>query len=287
MEYAQKSARLPRSAEERERWKRVIVILEHCPLQTIQTDRGFELLSDRHRSYHARHNQDPADWRPDVVHQCLLHLQDSALNRAGMLEVYLRTKKQVCIAVDPRLRVPRNIRLFEKMMVSLLFKLKVRASTGYLSLLRVVGNPITDHIPAGTRLYRVEKDGDLVDPFRFTAACGYADDAMAEQKTDRAISLARRRLTSSTSGTLTETTAEAGTAAFAQVQRKAAERRQFQPFAFIIGGMSRGDVTVDYAQPGEVSSIRLGDRGMSAAAVISTLLHGFEEEWLREDNEAC
>ncbi|KAG5482591.1 hypothetical protein CUR178_05734 [Leishmania enriettii] len=287
MEYAQKSARLPRSTEEKERWKRVIVILEHCPLQTIRTDSGFELLSDRHRAYHARHNQDPADWRPDVVHQCLLHLQDSALNRAGMLEVFLRTKKQVCIAVDPRLRVPRNVRLFEKMMVSLLFKLKVRACTGYLSLLRVVGNPITDHIPAGTRLYRVEKDGDLIDPFAFCASCGYAADVLDELRADRKISLARRRLTSSTSGTLEETMAEAGTGEFAKVQRKAAERRRFQPFAFIIGGMSRGDVSVDYARPGEVPSIRLGDRGMSAAAVISTLLHGFEEEWLREDNEAC
>ncbi|TPP41026.1 EMG1/NEP1 methyltransferase family protein [Leishmania donovani] len=287
MEYAHKSARLPRSAEEKERWKRVIVILEHCPLQTIQTDRGFELLSDRHRSYHARHNQDPADWRPDVVHQCLLHLQDSPLNRAGMLEVFLRTKKQVCIAVDPRLRVPRNVRLFEKMMVSLLFKLKVRASTGYLSLLRVVGNPITDHIPAGTRLYRVEKDGDLIDPFTFCASCGYAADVLDKQRVGSKISLAHRRLTSSTSGTLEETTAEAGTEEFAKAQRKAVERRQFQPFAFIVGGMSRGDVSVDYARPGEVSSIRLGDRGMSAAAVISTLLHGFEEEWLREDNEAC
>ncbi|AIN97011.1 methyltransferase, putative [Leishmania panamensis] len=287
MEYAQKSVRLPRSAEEKERWRRVIVILEHCPLQTVQTDRGFELLSDRHRAYHARHNQDPADWRPDVVHQCLLHLQDSALNRAGMLEVFLRTKKHVCIAVDPRLRVPRHVRLFEKMMVSLLFKLKVRASTGYLSLLRVVGNPITDHIPAGTQLYRVEKDGDRIDPFAFCASCGYTANVFDEHHTDRKISLARRRLTSSTSGTLEETTAEAGTEEFAKVQRKAAERRQFKPFAFIIGGMSRGDVSVDYARPGEVSSIRLGDRGMSAAAVISTLLHGFEEEWLREDNEAC
>ncbi|KAG5482067.1 hypothetical protein LSCM1_05783 [Leishmania martiniquensis] len=287
MEYAQKSARLPRSAEEKERWKRVIIILEHCPLQTIQTDRGFELLSDRHRAYHARHNQDPADWRPDVVHQCLLHLQDSALNRAGMLEVFLRTKKQVCIAVDPRLRVPRNVRLFEKMMVSLLFKLKVRASTGYLSLLRVVGNPITDHIPAGTRLYRVEKDGELIEPFAFCASCGYAADILDELRADHKISLARRRLTSSTSGTLEETGAEAGTDEFAEVQRKAAERRRFQPFAFIIGGMSRGDVSVDYARRGEVSSIRLGDRGMSAAAVISALLHGFEEEWLRKDNEAC
>lgn len=285
MEYSQKSVRLPRSAEEKEQWKRVIIILEHCPLQTIQTDKGFELLSDRHRSYHAKRKQDPADWRPDVVHQCLLHLQDSALNRAGMLEVFIRTQKQVCIAVDPRLRVPRNMRLFEKMMVSLLFKLKVRASTGYLSLLRVVKNPITDHIPPHTRLYRVEKDGDAIEPFSFCSTCGYASDVTEERRVNQTLFSSRRRLTSSTSGALVEVSAPAGSAAFAAAQRKAAERRQFQPFAFIIGGMARGDVTVDYARPGEVQSIRIGDRGKSAATVISSLLHGFEEEWLREDNE--
>lgn len=267
-EYRQRSARLPRSAEEKEKWRRAIVILEHCPLQSVQTDKGFELLSERHRNYHARHKQDPAEWRPDVVHQCLLHLQDSPLNRSGQLQVFLRTKKGVCIAVDPRLRVPRHMRLFEKMMVSALFKMKVRSTTGYLSLLKVVRNPITDHIPPNTKLIRVEKDGEWVDVFAYCRQCGYPT---REEKT-------LGRTVPAADG------AEAGSAPFAAAQRKAKEAAQFHPFAFVVGGMARGDVQVDYSIH---ESIRLGDRGMSAAAVVSVLLHGLEEEWLREDNEAC
>lgn len=284
MEYKQKSARLPRSAEEKEKWQRVIIILEHCPLQSIQTDKGFELLSDRHRTYHAKRQQDPAEWRPDVVHQCLLHLQDSALNRAGKLEVYLHTKKGVCISIDPRLKVPRHMRLFEKMMVTLLFKMKIRASTGYLSLMRVVKNPVTDHIPANTTLIRVEKDGDRVeDLFEFCSTCGFQR-SEAERKRD-----ARGGLISSSSAATSNTNEQTGPSSdYSNLARAAAERNQFQPFAFIIGGMSKGDVNVDYASSATgAQSIRLGDRGMSAAAVISQLLYGFEEVWLKEDNECC
>ncbi|CCW64647.1 unnamed protein product [Phytomonas sp. EM1] len=274
MEYHQKSARLPRIAEEKEKWQRAIVILEHCPLQSIQTERGFELLSERHRAYHARHQQDPAEWRPDVVHQCLLHLQDSPLNRAGKLEVFLRTKKGVCIAVDPRLRVPRHMRLFEKMMVSLLFRMKVRSSTGYLSLLRVVRNPIGDHIPANTVFYRVERDGEEVEVFDFCASLARGGARNPHEGDD-----AKKPTAAASSD-------EAGSAPFAQAHREAVAARRFRPFAFIIGGMSKGDVDVDYAPKAQVRSVRLGDRGMSAAAVVSELLHGLEEEWLREDNEA-
>eukprot|EP00796_Vickermania_ingenoplastis_P007592 gene7592-5353_t len=290
MEYQQKSARVPRSAEEREKWQRVIIILEHCPLQSVQTDKGFELLSERHRTYHAKRQQDPAEWRPDVVHQCLLHLQDSALNRAGMLEVYLHTKKGICIYVDPRIKIPRHMRLFEKMMVTLLFKMKIRASTGYLSLMRVVKNPITDHIPANTELIRVEKDGEKVeDLFAFCTACGFQE-AGQHAKSSRAVTVAAAaELGSSSSGSRPAgdaTTPEGGSAAFASLARKAAEKAQFRPFAFIIGGMSKGDVSVDYASDATgARSIRLGDRGMSAAAVVSQLLYGFEETWLKEDNE--
>lgn len=275
MEYRQKSARLPRSAEEKERWKRCIVVLEQCPLQSIQTDKGYQLLSDRHKNYHAKHKLDPADWRPDVVHQCLLHLQDSPLNRAGMLQVFLRTRKGVCIAVDPRLRVPRHMRLFEKMMVSCFFKMKVRASGGYLSLMRVVRNPITDHIPGNTVLYRVEKDGESVRPFTFCATLGRSDSDSSEGGGGEG------------QGSSSSSSA-AGTEAFAQQQRKAKEKEQFRPFAFIIGGMARGDLnTSEYEAHSTVKSISLGKRGMSAAAAISVLLHGLEEQWLREDNEAA
>ncbi|EAN87811.1 hypothetical protein C3747_168g47 [Trypanosoma cruzi] len=269
MEYRQKSARLPKSAEEKSRWRRVIVVLEHCPLAVVRTEYGFELLSEKHRQYHARNKQDPAEWRPDVVHQALLHLMDSPLNRAGLLQVFLRTKKGVVIAVDPRLRVPRHIRLFEKMMVACLYKMKVRAAHGHISLLRVVRNPVTDHIPPNCTLFRVERDGDSVpDLYAFCATCGVADgDATKKRKVE------------------TFAAGEAAPSHFAQHHSEAAEARKFYPFAFIIGGMSRGDVEAPYAPKGQVKSIRISDRGMSAAAVCSAITHAFEEEWLRDDNE--
>lgn len=406
MEYTQKSVRLPRTPAEKEKWKRVIIILEHCPLQSIQTDRGFELLSERHRAYHARHApSDPAEWRPDVVHQCLLHLQDSALNRAGKLEVFLCTKKGICISVDPRLRIPRHMHFFEKMMVTLLFKMRVRANIGYLSLLRVVKNPVTDHIPANTMLFRVEKDGELITDWEtFCQTCGTNMKRTEEKETEKEAEMARKRRkgeedvvqdrhhehtfssssspppatttttattliassgdgassppmsssyrnkepphscedpsspvssrsgshgcrhpndasSSATAGALLQpsslvastegdggggdgreeqqrsssssspqssTMAEAGTSAFANLTRRQAENEQFRPFAFIVGGMSKGDVTVSYAsQETGVKSIRISDRGMSAAAVLSQLMYAFEEAWLKEDNELC
>lgn len=258
MEYGAKSARIPKTPQEKEAWKRVIVILEHCPIASVQSDKGFELLSEKHKTTHRRRNQDPAEWRPDVVHQCLLHLQDSALNRAGMLQVFLRTKKGVCIAVDPRLRVPRSMRIFEKMMVSLLYKMKIRAVTGYLSLLRIVKNPITDHIPTNTVFYRVEKDGELVDPFAFA-----------------------QTLTSTVASPSSSSSNNAD--AYEALHQKQ-EQQRFSPFAFVIGGMSKGDVDVEYAAPGLARSLRVEDRGMSAAAVCSVLLHAFEDTWLAEDN---
>lgn len=414
MEYTPKSVRLPRTPAEKERWKRVIIVLEHCPLQSIQTDKGFELLSERHRAYHARHApSDPAEWRPDVVHQCLLHLQDSALNRAGKLEVFLCTKKGVCISVDPRLRIPRHMHLFEKMMVTLLFKMKIRASTGYLSLLRVVKNPITDHFPANTKLFRVEKDGERIDDWKtFCAQCCSKEDYLVphhqekttvtstitttpavsssssssnnnnatnrnssassdssgeveekegegesdsctrgdsgtrsstppstipvddsarevqkrsragvnevegeevvdngrtvgekrkkrdtcvpseaeekeENKEDKEVE-GKETTTTAETGVPAETCPAAGTLAFADLTRQREAQKEFRPFAFIVGGMSKGDVTVDYASEGTgTTSIRLGNRGMSAAAVLSQLLYAFEEAWLKEDNALC
>ena len=246
MEYGQKAARLPKSAKDKEKWQRIVVILEHCPLETVHTDtRGFELLCERHKNIHKQRGTDPAEWRPDVVHQCLLHLMDSPLNRAGMLEVYVHTKKGALIAVDPRIRIPRCARLFEKMMTMALYKLKIRATTGYLSLLKVIKNPITDHLPADTRFVRVEKDGDLVDPFAF---------AQHMYPTNHSTSKV--------------------------VQNPS-------PVAFVIGGMSRGDVCVEYAKQGLVPSIRIADRGLSGAATCSAILNAFERHWLEDDYVEC
>ena len=247
MEYGQKSVRLPKTAQEKERWERIVVILEHCPLETVHTEKnGYELLAERHKTVHKQRGTDPAEWRPDVVHQCLLHLLDSPLNRAGKLEVFIHTKKGTLISVDPRLKVPRHNKIFEKLMTQALFKLKVRATTGYLSLLKLVKNPVTDHLPPDTRFIRVEKDGDPVDLSTFPSeVCPKTKSSSSEIV------------------------------------------KQRPPVCFVIGGMARGDVKVDYAKEGHCQSIRLGSRGLSGAATCSAIVGAFEQYWLDEDYTDC
>ena len=78
--------------------------------ETVKTAKGYELLScDDHRHLHKKFKRNPADSRPDICHQSLLALLDSPLNKAGLLQIYLRTTKNVLIEIHPTLRIPRTI----------------------------------------------------------------------------------------------------------------------------------------------------------------------------------
>ena len=44
--------------------------------------------------------------------QCLLMLMDSPLNRAGLLQVYVHTEKNVLVEVNPSTRIPRTFERF-------------------------------------------------------------------------------------------------------------------------------------------------------------------------------
>ena len=44
--------------------------------------------------------------------QCLLMLMDSPLNRAGLLQVYVHTEKNVLIEINPSTRIPRTFDRF-------------------------------------------------------------------------------------------------------------------------------------------------------------------------------
>lgn len=98
----------------------------------IQVGRNFELLnSDHHRHQLAKHGRDASSARPDITHQvsescdvtvsillihlplqCLMMLLDSPLNRAGLLQVYIHTERNVLIELHPQTRVPRTFDRF-------------------------------------------------------------------------------------------------------------------------------------------------------------------------------
>lgn len=132
--------------------KRLIVVLENASLETIKVGRVFQLLtSDRQRKKDRSKEQDTC--RPDITHQCLLMLLDSPLNRAGKLQVYIHTERNVLIEVNPSTRIPRTFDRFCGLMVQLLHKLSIHASDGPNKLLKVIKNPVSNYFPPGCRKY--------------------------------------------------------------------------------------------------------------------------------------
>ncbi|XP_008143100.2 ribosomal RNA small subunit methyltransferase NEP1 isoform X1 [Eptesicus fuscus] len=130
--------------------RRLIVVLEGASLETVKAGKTYELLNcDKHKSMLLKNGRDPGEVRPDIAHQSLLMLMDSPLNRAGLLQVYIHTQKNVLIEVNPQTRIPRTFDRFCGLMVQLLHKLSVRAADGPQKLLKVIKNPVSDHFPVG------------------------------------------------------------------------------------------------------------------------------------------
>ena len=69
--------------------RQVIVILDMAQLETVKTRKGdYQLLNcDDHISIMRKHNKDPQMFRPDIVHQELMAVLDSPLNKAGLVKV--------------------------------------------------------------------------------------------------------------------------------------------------------------------------------------------------------
>ena len=72
-------------------------------LNKVKNGKHVELLnSDKHKNILKKHNRELGSARPDITHQTLLCLMDSPLNRAQLLQVYIRTTKNVLIEINPQ-----------------------------------------------------------------------------------------------------------------------------------------------------------------------------------------
>ena len=127
-------------------------------LNLSKVGRKFELLNcDDHKKELSKHSRDISSARPDITHQSLMMLLDSPLNRAGLLQVYIHTSKNVLIEINPHLRIPRTFTRFCGLMgmayvvlmcisaltlctVQLLHKLSIHASDGPMKLMKVMHN---------------------------------------------------------------------------------------------------------------------------------------------------
>jgi rRNA small subunit pseudouridine methyltransferase Nep1 len=152
---------------------RVIVLLDQATLETVKDRRGvYELINcDDHKDLcRKKLKLDPKNFRPDILHQELLALMDSPLNKAGLLQIYISTEKNVLIEVNPSTRIPRTYKRFAGLMVQLLHKMKIKAGAESTTLLKVVKNPFSSHLPAGTRCYGMSCQGTLYSPIALAKA---------------------------------------------------------------------------------------------------------------------
>lgn len=92
----------------------------------------------------------------------MLTLLDSPVNKAGKLQIYIQTAKGVLIEVSPIVRIPRTFKRFSGLMVQLLHRLSIKGANSQERLLRVIQNPITDHLPPKCRKVTLSFDAPVV-----------------------------------------------------------------------------------------------------------------------------
>ena len=128
-----------------------VFVLEKAALETAKIGKAYQILNcDDHAGFLRRHGKDPAHFRPDIVHQELLAILDSPLNKAGCVNaVYVHTQKNILIKISPQTRIPRTFKRFCGLMVQLLQKLSIRASNGPEKIFKVVKGPVTKYFPPG------------------------------------------------------------------------------------------------------------------------------------------
>jgi len=79
-----------------------------------------------------------------------------------MLQVYIKTRKNEIIEINPKLKVPRTYKRFAALIAQLLEKLKVRAQNTSETLLKVVKGPITDYFPPNSLIIGTSTKGRMV-----------------------------------------------------------------------------------------------------------------------------
>ncbi|KAG9237894.1 putative ribosomal RNA small subunit methyltransferase NEP1 [Amylocarpus encephaloides] len=201
--------------------KRLFVVLSNASLETFKAassgkpgagrDEKYTLLnSDDHIGAMRKANRDISDARPDITHQCLLTLLDSPINKAGKLQIYIHSAKGVLIEVSPTVRIPRTFKRFAGLMVQLLHRLSIRSVNSQEKLLKVIANPITDHLPPNCRKVTLSFESEIVRVGEyveslgenesicvFVGAMAKGSDNFADQYVDEKISISNYSLSAS------------------------------------------------------------------------------------------
>ncbi len=153
---------VPATLDDKLKGKRLIVVLEKASLELHHGKKGKEILNcDDHRNQIQKSGKDFAQYRPDIVHDCLKALLDSPLNKAGKLQIYIHTANNILIEISPSLRIPRTYKRFAGLMAELVDKHKIRAANSRDILMKVIANPVSQYLPPGGRKIALSVHGKM------------------------------------------------------------------------------------------------------------------------------
>lgn len=115
-------------------------ILHHPQVTTYAEKRGKparQLLLDA--TYHHNAMKKLSDskrrGRPDIIHRCLLLALDSWANYQGLLRIYIHTRNDDIISIDPRVRLPKHYHRFLGLLEQLFAQKTISSDTiTFLSL---------------------------------------------------------------------------------------------------------------------------------------------------------
>lgn len=147
----------------------MIVVIENAHLE-VGYVRGKNVLLwvERHLNAITAHGENARNYRPDIVFDILRALLDSPLNKAGYLQVFIHTHKNVLIRIHPSVRLPRDYDRFEGLFVQLLLKRTIRAKESNQELLKVVENKLSQQIPPNIHKFLMSRIAPTrVDIFKF------------------------------------------------------------------------------------------------------------------------
>ena len=103
--------------------KKLIIILEGASLELGNIKKNPQIINcDEHYKIIKSMKKKLDEFRPDIIHQCLLNLFDSPLNKVGLLQVYIHTNKNILIEINPKTRIPRTFKRFSGLFSQLLLK---------------------------------------------------------------------------------------------------------------------------------------------------------------------
>ncbi|KAI5171945.1 rRNA small subunit pseudouridine methyltransferase Nep1 [Nematocida sp. LUAm3] len=139
------------------------IVLQNARLEVEKTKRGKMLLSSEMPE--AKRRKDFHLFRPDILHQTLLVLLDSPLNKSGNLRILIETTEKRVITVNPQTRVPRVYSRFSGLVLQLLERNRIYSMPDREVLLQVEKDSLFSFIPHDALHFGLSQDGKRFDQY--------------------------------------------------------------------------------------------------------------------------